>query len=220
MQKLRPIATALFIVVVNCGGTVEERPGNTAGTAGSGGATAGSGGATAGSGGEGGSGGTDTRACAFTQECSLSEKSCCGYCSEQPISEFVAMNGKYTNAFYEELCGGGPIACPDCITFYHPNYVARCNAGRCTESDVRSESISSCASDKDCVLRWGGQCCEACASTGYPEGSDLVAVNRYADFGEVGCSTPIPCDPCAAPPYPQEYLAECGPDAHCRVVGP
>lgn len=226
MHRSYILFLALLAAAAGCGGTVETSSGGGAGSAGSGGSTAGTGGATGGSGGSetggaggsGGTGGVDRRACTSTQQCVLMAQSCCGYCSEQPISEFVAMNAQYAQDFYDELCGGGPIACPGCVTLSHPNYVARCIEGQCVERDVREETVSLCSTDDDCVLRWRGECCEACASTGWPEGGDLVAVNVDADFADVGCDAPIACDPCAPPEVPPEYYPYCHPDGHCRVV--
>ena len=197
------------------GATGGGATGGSAGTGGGAGGAGGSGGSggSSGSGGGGGSAGSGNDACGASWECTLLPTNCCGYCSEQPLSSFVAVSAAKASAVQQELCGPDPIACPACVTVPHPHYTAVCEGGRCRPLDVRQSPATECTSASDCSLRWGAGCCEPCFAA---DPANLVALNKSA-IDSILCEEPAPCDECAPAPYPDEAVATCE-SGRCSVA--
>ncbi|GMV18052.1 MAG: hypothetical protein HS104_25395 [Polyangiaceae bacterium] len=220
------VANALFILALlmgGCGGSTsgEGTGGSSSGGSSSGGASSGgtsSGGASSGGSGgtgavsgSGGAGGSPSwTACKDPGTCQLLPTNCCGYCGPAPLSGFEAVNESHVQDYTAQTCAD-PQACPDCITFEEPNYLALCRNGTCTEVDLRLDALSACSGDGDCRLRYGAGCCESCGGMG------LVALNKDAKLGAEVCS-PFAgaCPPCVPPPYPSTALAVCQ-AGHCVV---
>ena len=212
---------------VACGGSTSGSSpdgGAGSGAAGGGGTAAGGGfsggggaltGGTAGTGGAVGTGGGAGNAfssCNGPGQCRLFPTNCCGYCSEPKLSGFVGVNvaeTKAANAFY---CSD-PVACPDCVEFPQPNFVALCESGQCTPRDLRSSELSACNTKDDCRLRWGSGCCETCSGTAL----DLVALNKNANLEQLMCGPAGDCPPCLPQPFPAGTSAECV-GGHCQVL--
>ncbi|MBE7485145.1 MAG: hypothetical protein HS104_34905 [Polyangiaceae bacterium] len=229
---MRGILLGLLVglgAAVACGGSTSS-DGKSGGAGGSGGATTGgtsSGGSSSGGSSSGGSsaGGTGNvsglTACSAPGTCELFATNCCGgYCDPNaPLGGFTAVNETKLNEFEAALCPGD-IACPGCVSFDNPNYLALCRAGQCTAVNLRDDSLSACQSDSDCRVRWGSDCCEDCGG-GNPD--QLVAYNKDKSLEAEVCNpNDGACPPCAPPPYPKSILPYCGPDGHCTytIVGP
>ena len=181
-----------------------------AGTGATGGA--GAGGTSSGGGGSGG-GPPDWFACGDASQCQLFANNCCGgYCSEQPITGWTAINSSHQADYQAAHCDPAG-ACPGCIGPPIPNYAAVCRAGQCVAIDVRDDELSACTADTDCVLRWGSGCCQACSGS---DANELTAVSKNADFQSAVCGSAVP--PCCAPlPFPSNAHAACA-NGHCAVV--
>jgi len=230
-MRLGTTLAALVVALTGCGGSTSTDgtpgggsggSGNVSGSGGSGNAS-GSGGtggsaATGGSGNAGGSGGTGLggsaswTACDQPGTCLLAPTNCCGYCGPAPLSGYLAVNEKHYQDVQNQLCAD-PMACPDCISYEEPNYLALCRVDQCAAVDLRTDILSACADDTDCRLRWGTSCCESCG------GSSLVAYNQKANLESEVCQ-PFggACPPCMPPPYPSTASAVCE-AGHCKVKG-
>ncbi len=214
--------------IVACGGsTGGSNPdggagsgaGGGAGTGGTGGgAFGGSGGVlTGGTGGvsTGGTGGNSFSACNGPGECSLFPTNCCGYCGEAKLEGFVGVNNAKTTEANNFYCAD-PVACPDCVEFPKPNFVALCEAGQCTPLDLRQTDLTSCKTKNDCRLRWGSDCCESCAGNSL----ELVAVSNDGALENAVCGpTDGACPPCAPQPFPPGSDVDCD-QGHCRALIP
>jgi hypothetical protein len=182
-------------IAAGCGSTV-----TTGGTGGGG--TGGSGG-----------GGVDFAACDAPGQCVITTATCCGVCGAPELADVVAVNAEHVIDYANANCPD-PTACPECATGENPNLYAICESGRCAAKDVRQSEVSACASDSDCVLRFGMGCCEAC--TGVE--SDLVSVSVQgfqSVYDALGCAG-VPCDACL-PQYPMYTVALCNAGGHCEV---
>ena len=117
----------------------------------------GSAGTSVGGGGSGAVGGTGASggwtSCTESSECTLFANNCCGgYCQATSLSSFTALSWKDVSQFEAQNCSTN-VACPDCVSFPQPDYVALCVAGSCTRPR--------CALDQtDC----GGQCVDIASS--------------------------------------------------------
>ncbi|MCA9646906.1 MAG: hypothetical protein H6718_28445 [Polyangiaceae bacterium] len=182
------------------------------GTAGSG--AAGNGGTgTAGGSGNGGAGGVPSEYanCTGPGQCLLVPSNCCGYCSEPKLEDFIPINSSFESAFYGDRCS--TIDCPSCITQLPGNFTAICRAGRCERVNVYDDDkLVGCERTEDCQLRWGSQCCEACA----PSPDQLIAV-AHGTIEQNQCGNGIPCPECPTPGYPSDASAECI-NQRCAVV--
>lgn len=219
-----------------CGGSTDSSGGGTGGAGGAGGGGGGSGGSGAsgggGSGGTnvggGGSGGTNVggggsggsaswAACDMAGQCVLVASNCCGYCNpDAPLSGYQSVHQDHQQELVAQLCAD-PQVCPECVTWENPNYLALCRSGTCTPVDLRTDELSACNTPADCMLRWGADCCESC---GGPPETEVVAIAVNGNLGAEVCS-PIAgaCPPCAPPPLPQGWYADCV-AGHCAVGKP
>lgn len=216
------LGLGFFAVASACGGSTATDGKGTGGSATGGTSTGGSGGSGTGGTATGGTGNvTGLTACDSPGTCTLFAKNCCGgYCDPNaPLSGWQAVNGSKLQQLESQLCQGD-IACPGCMSYDNPNYLALCRTGQCTALDLRTDELSACKSDDDCRLRWGSGCCETCS----PMGPDsLITYNKNANLEAQVCEpNGGACPPCAPPPYPKPSLPYCGPDGHCRItiVGP
>jgi len=203
------------LILASCGGSTTNG-GGAGGTAGSGGTGNASGSGGSGNASTGGSGNaTSGGASGFDQcdgpgTCVLVPDTCCGYCGPTDLSKYLAVDQSHLEELSNQLCAD-PVACPDCISWEEPNYLALCRAGTCTAVDLRTDELSACTGDSDCQLRWGTGCCETCAEV------DLVAIGSAQSFGQAVCPTgPAACPPCMPPPYPAGAAAVCE-AGHCSV---
>jgi hypothetical protein len=214
------LATA---AAVACGGTTAGGSGGSAGAGASGGAgTGGVGTGGMGTGGGAGIGGGSAgsgavynwETCAMPGDCTLFATGCCGgYCSETPISGWIPVNIASIGVVQSQYCSE-PVACPDCMTFPHENYIGVCRAQKCVAVDIRGDAITACSLDEDCTLRFGSDCCESC--DGDP--MELIAVRNDGQLQKEVCSALSgACPPCMPPEYPVEAAAQCV-GGHCQVV--
>jgi hypothetical protein len=90
-----------------------------------------------------------------------------------------------------------------------PLMAAGCVARRCELVDLRSNAISTCVEDIDCVAVGRG-CCPPYSDSP----SEYVGIHSGADTGILVCS---PAPPCVPPSPHAEPLPFCAADGHCAV---
>jgi hypothetical protein len=239
--------TALPLVLAGCGGSTEIAPSpSQGGSAGAGGAVGGSGGSTAsggssgtggsatgGTGGNGGTAGAGATAgsagaggsvpgwasCAGPGACIKQYNGCCPACGLEKITDSSGVNRdpKQVEIFRASQCSTPNPPCPDCINQVDPNLTSFCVAQQCQMIDVRTDDVSTCSNDSDCMIRYA-DCCEQCGGP-YPE--LLIALNKQQAGSYQGqvCGAETGCPPCV-PVYPADYVAICGADKHCKVAQP
>lgn len=223
MRTLGVIGFVVVAVAVACGGSTS---GDGSGTGGSGTGGSGTGGsATGGTAGSAASGGTGNvsglTACDAPGTCDLFATNCCGgYCDPNaPLSGWQAVNSEKVSALEAQICQGD-IACPGCVSYDNPSYLALCRSGKCSAVNLRNDELSACKSHDECRVRWGSDCCESC---GAPDQETLIAYNKNVSLEQHVCDPKSgACPPCAPPPYPSYILPICGGDGHCTwtLVGP
>jgi len=156
-------------------------------------------------------------ACTRPGECSLVARTCCGVCGQPAVGDMFGLRWDRTEQYRSVVCGGpGPVPCPACATMENPHLTATCRASACLAIDVRTDTVSACTTDADCMLRYGTGCCELCG-----EGltSQLTALRKDALQAVVRC---LPnegaCPPCM-PTYPATARAACNPQTRrCEVT--
>jgi hypothetical protein len=159
----------------------------------------------------------DVSKCDASTQCILATPGCCGTCGTVPLSSYVAIDASQASAFRAAVCPT-PEPCPNCATPPEPNFVAACRSGVCTGIDLRTDSISACASDADCRFRWGGHCCECDASA-----FDLVSIAsaNEAELDAILCAPATGCTRhCAPPAYPADKKPVCNATTHHCEVSP
>ena len=204
--------TGLDGSVGGSGGTGGAGLGGGAGAAGMGGGTAGMGG-TAGAAGSAPS----WSWCQGPGWCEKQYNGCCYPCGEEKIEDFTAVNTDPAQvaAFRAAQCADPAPPCPGCMSKLNPNLAAVCRAQKCGMVDVRTDEMSACTSDADCMLRYS-DCCEPCGA-GTPD--MLIALNAGqlgSYLGQVCGPMDGGCPPCV-PSYPPDYVAFCA-SGHCRVA--
>jgi len=161
----------------------------------------------------------DLSSCSAQNDCVLAPNGCCGGpCGIPELEHFTAVNRKRTADFAKITCTDPLPTCPGCVSFPNNNLFARCMPTGCKGVDLRTDSLSSCSTDADCRLRYGG-CCEECAGPT----TSLVAMRKDGEdeFLRTTClAMGIPCPPCV-PSYPAGASARCDPTTkHCVVILP
>jgi hypothetical protein len=152
-------------------------------------------------------------ACASHGSCTISQPGCCGItCDPEAL---VAIASGTEELLRKATCDAdGGVACPGCEMRVDENVQGWCIAGRCQKIDVRTESVSACATDDDCRLRYPG-CCE-CGQTG----PYLVAIAKSAEsaYEQEVCAPSAACADCV-PSYPTSRVATCNRSTHhCEVT--
>jgi hypothetical protein len=150
----------------------------------------------------------DEQECGALFECALVHTRCCG-CGET-ASEVAAIAVRKLVGRSDQCAGVACAPCPEPPTpFTRNQFVAACRLDRCAVEDVRTNDLSACADDGDCVLDIAG-CC-ACGP------SPLVALHRsqLGVYRQLACTAMTgACPPCVPPP-PTEWEAYCAPTKHC-----
>jgi hypothetical protein len=160
----------------------------------------------------------DLRSCTGPGTCSLVPTTCCGSCSQPTTENMTAVTKGREPEHTKLVCGDGPVGCPACApAIFDGSVQAWCVGTRCTAVDVRKESLSTCATDDDCMLRYQS-CCEPCDENPF----DLIALNKSqtAQYRSKVCVGDETCSKCLAR-YPADASAVCDPATkHCRVKSP
>src|SRR5438045_1427026 len=107
--------------------------------------------------------------CKKPEECTLVyENECClPDCDPLSFAGYVAVNAKHRADFVGHIgcadakCARCPTPMPD-VPRSDANFFALCQQGRCTAVDLRYSKYNECKTVKDCALRFGLGCCEAC----------------------------------------------------------
>ncbi len=210
-MQIRPIVLTVgwLSLFVACGGDAVVFSNGTGGGGGTGGSSSSSSSGTSTS--SSSSGNPDE--CDGPGQCVLTLKECCPPCNMVTLDDMVAMHEDDVEGYYEEVCSGGPIGCPTCVSFPNPNLFAYCDAGQCMGVDVTSHSFGECTEPADCKLRWGLGCCE-CGNEG--GGLTAIPVTFEPQLEGLVCDPGMGCPECA-PGYPDDAMATC--DAgHCMVM--
>ncbi len=159
-----------------------------------------SGGTSAGGTSTGGAGGgtaNEWTHCDDVSECTLITTNCCGVCGTPRFSDLMAIRWDKTDDYRDLHCNPHP-PCPDCPSAQNTAYPAMCRGGDCVAVDPRNDYPSTrCDRDEDCVVRWGGLCCEPCSAWS----AEPIAVNR--DYQQSVCGDNYACPECETPPPPQ-----------------
>ena len=118
----------------------------------------------------------------------------------------------YTSSLEAKVCST-PAACPACATATNPSLQAFCVSGACSVVDVRTDAISACTTDDDCVARTA-YCCDDCFGT---DPKIALRKDQVSEFEQQVCGK-TKCMQCKAPP-PQTQKAICHPvRKHCVVA--
>lgn len=130
--------------------------------------------------------------CDLPADCAVVSAGCCGLCPSSPLDAAQALNGARLSD--RPLCGD--VSCEPCppadeTTSRTQNYVPICVNGSCSVEDVSGSPSARCASDSDCHLRDGADCCEQCDGTG------LVALSSEELLSADVCSGASSCSSCA-----------------------
>lgn len=192
MQRSVTLVGSIAFVVAACGGTVfGENPD--------------------------GSAPAQYASCTAPGQCLVVPKTCCGRCGTPTLDDMVSVSIEKDSAYRSSVCGGGTIACPDCAGMDEPNLVAVCRSTKCSAVDLRSDGMSACQVDGDCLLRAGNGCCEPCSD---PDPHSLIAVSQsgYSELRANLCRPGDgPCSRCLVQ-YPPGYAATCDQTKHCVVT--
>jgi hypothetical protein len=152
----------------------------------------------------------DFFSCAGPGECVLGYATCCGPCGIPKLSDYVSVNRSKAEDWAKKNCAT-PVPCPDCVVFDDKAFVAVCQAGKCGAIDVRTDPVTECATDTDCVLRTA-ECCECGGDVEHPIALAKKSVTAYT---ALVCKPGTGCPECA-PSYPATYKAVCDPATkHC-----
>ena len=108
----------------------------------------------------------------------------------------------------------GVGACPGCARQVNGNVQAFCVTGKCAVVDVRTDAISTCTKDEDCVLRYA-TCCQSCAG-GTIDSVVSIRGDRAADLTAQLCEGTESCDKCL-PTFPPSTRSKCNAKGHCEV---
>jgi hypothetical protein len=154
--------------------------------------------------------------CSGSGTCTVAGRGCCGGCGRPTLDDVDAVNADpaMMAAHRGETCSDPNPVCPACPTMPEPNLVAMCVSGQCSKLDLRTDPVSSCRVDDDCMLRTA-PCCEPCVVAP----GDLVAISKQAASSyQAGICTPAQACPACVPQYPAGYGAICNPAGHCEVA--
>jgi len=168
----------------------------------------------------------DWTSCTGPGQCALIAKTCCGSCGSPTTADMFAVRKGNESKYRDMVCGPVPPGCPECAPYIADDSLqAWCQfgggsggggapAGKCTAIDVRTETVSACATDDDCILRHSS-CCEPCEE----RRDDLVALGRSSveAYRSKVCVGDETCYRCMSR-YPVDARARCEPKTkHCVV---
>jgi hypothetical protein len=160
------VTVATGFLLLCCGGTTVPTSGNQDGGG------VGGGDATNADAAIGLDGSSGAAACSGPGTCILRSTSCCA-CGTPTLADFVAVPSDQIAAYDKTHCNPAP-PCPPCMTQPQPfvlgAFQAICRSSQCIVVDMRTEPVSACDLDTDCVFR-GSDCCE-CGSKGF------IALNK------------------------------------------
>jgi hypothetical protein len=153
--------------------------------------------------------------CEGSGTCTIAGRGCCGVCGEARLDDVDAVNEDpaMVEAHRNATCSDPHPICPACPSMPSTNLVAVCTSGVCSKLDLRTDSLSDCDKDEDCMLRTA-PCCEPCVAVP----TDLVAIAKKNASAYVGriCKPSQACPACV-PQYPPGYAARCSSSKHCSV---
>ena len=213
MRRSLGVWTCVLATVIACGGATASIGGS--GSGGDGG-SAGDGGSSSGD-----SGGkpalADLQSCTAPGQCVLDAPGCCGL-NCQPDSQLIGVRRGTEQEVVAATCDqAGPVACPGCARKIDAATQAFCRGGACGVVDLRTDAISACTTNDDCILRYA-TCCQPCNGGSIDQ---IVAIDRAGE-GELTlqlCVGNESCDKCL-PSFPGTMHAQCNTaSGHCEVVG-
>jgi hypothetical protein len=127
------------------------------------------------------------------------------------VADVLAVSTPFESAVVAKMCPE-PVSCPECAEVDNPWLSAFCRSNHCEVVDVRTDAISACTSDDDCVAR-STYCCDDCAGNdpNIALRKDQVDAYRQQICGKTKCVS------CAAPT--SKHKAVCNPvRKHCEVA--
>jgi len=134
--------------------------------------------------------------CDDVSECTLITKNCCGVCGTPRFSDLMPIRWDKAEEYRDQNCDPHE-PCPSCPSSPNTMYPAMCRGGDCVAVDPLADDASiRCDRDEDCVVRWGGLCCEPCQAWN----ADPIAVNRQ--YQQAVCGNNYACPECEVPPPP------------------
>jgi hypothetical protein len=147
----------------------------------------------------------DFRACDGPGECAVAATGCC--------NGATGVNAKYVSAYRRSVCPEGPPPCPP-PAYGSASIVAACRASTCTAVDIRTDGLSDCETDDDCMLRLP-TCC-SCGDV-LPDRAIAIAKSKEDEFRAEICSGKESCPACT--PTFESYRVACDPATkHCRAI--
>lgn len=158
-------------------------------------------------------GGPSWTACEINSECVLAANTCCGVCGQAQLGDVDPINASARDAHYASVCDDPDPICPGCPSQVNPWIGATCDTATCAEFDLRTEPITECATDDECVLRVTG-CCE-CGGDTIPEALISIRGDSVAEYTSRVCDPDATCPGCA-PEYPGWVEPACQ-DGRCTV---
>lgn len=161
----------------------------------------------------------DLQTCSKAGQCVLDAAGCCGL-NCQPDSELIAVrSGTQQDVILATCTDGDPghVMCPQCARQIEGAKQAFCRDGKCQVVDIPTDTISTCASNDDCILRYA-ECCQPCNGGSV---NQVVAISKSGE-GELTiqlCTGSEACDKCL-PSFPGTMHAICNQSTgHCEVAG-
>jgi hypothetical protein len=150
-------------------------------------------------------------ACVAPGTCTFVRRACC-FCGTPERCDVYAVSVAEATALETSICPESPN-CPECDEDTNPWLHPFCVSGRCAPVDVRTDDISACASDDECVARTM-DCCDDCEGV---RPNIAMRKDRVAEFRAQICGK-TKCAMCGKPPPLRR--AACDPvRKHCVVAG-
>jgi hypothetical protein len=153
--------------------------------------------------------------CSKPGTCVLDAPGCCGLGCQSDSELIAVQRGAAPNVIRATCNENPPAPCPGCERLIDVNINAFCRAGKCAVVDLRTDVVSACTTDDQCILFYA-TCCQPCNGGSI---RDIVALARGQE-GELTlnlCDGTQTCDKCL-PSFPLAMRATCNQTTgHCEV---
>jgi hypothetical protein len=151
--------------------------------------------------------------CSGPGDCVLEALSCCGACASATASSFTAVERGQESIFSTYECPTAEPCAPCTAPFQDLNIEAFCQSGVCEVADVRTDAVSTCSVDSDCIPR-AGSCCECPIPPG-PNAVVAIRGDQKDAYAAQVCAPGEVCPSCAAH---YQVTASCDQASHHCVV--
>lgn len=153
-------------------------------------------------------------ACAVPSDCTLAANTCCGVCGQPTIDDVDGIHVADWDAHYATVCDDPDPLCPGCASMPNPWLLAECADAACTATDVRTDPVTACTTDDECVLRTP-ECC-TCGSDFIPEQLIALRADAEGEWRSRVCDPDTDCATCE-PEYPGYVRAACSDEGRCVI---